>query len=529
PTGKQFYQLNYGPPAESYLKEAIQNNYDKTQLSRVSQQYFHTKAGARATLLLANLQLDLGNYIESSYSFDRLLNRTDSEELFTPMNLFRAIVALKRAGAGTSAKSNVPDLLARLEKKYPRDGLTIGKRSYSIDELKTELNRPIESLFGTVGEAYVMTRYGNASHTGLGEGSAPLLDPSLTLPMLYRTVDNDFSEGANWVRQNLGDLLKNVDPTKGQSAIPSFFPVTAQNLVIYRTYDGVYARITKDGFSNHGKPSKSGDIYWIANAKGALSPMMGGARGQDKTLYQGWWNNYRNLGQASILYENTLVGTLAHDGTNVYFVDDFAVPLPTQQNQNDFGMPVVAAQSAGGVGLSDTSQLVSVNIHKGNIDWVLGITVPGPVLSDEQDDQATNPLQLMQGAYFLGPPLPLNGKLYVLFEKRGKMRIACLDPGRVGLYQGIYRHPELIWSQRLGEPNTALPADTYRRFQCSFLTYADGILICPTNSGSIVAIDIMSRSLLWAQSYRFIKQQVNEENMPRRVGRIVQMQQNSGA
>ncbi|MGL4420727.1 MAG: hypothetical protein ACRCZF_08700, partial [Gemmataceae bacterium] len=46
PTGKQFYQLNYGPPAESYLKEAIQNNYDKTQLSRVSQQYFHTKAGA---------------------------------------------------------------------------------------------------------------------------------------------------------------------------------------------------------------------------------------------------------------------------------------------------------------------------------------------------------------------------------------------------------------------------------------------------------------------------------------------------
>jgi outer membrane protein assembly factor BamB/predicted negative regulator of RcsB-dependent stress response len=177
-------------------------------------------------------------------------------------------------------------------------------------------------------------------------------------------------------------------------------------------------------------------------------------------------------------------------------------------------------------GLTEGSRLWAVNIETGNRQWVLGAPVVGaPPLTDEDEDNETNPLLLMQNSFFLGPPLALNGKLYVLFERNGRIRLACLDPNTIRLYQPPARnekdrppptrYPELLWTQKLGEPNTRLPLDTIRRFQCSYLAYADGVMICPTNAGAIVAVDVMSRSLLWAQSYRFIKQPENPNEAAR--------------
>jgi outer membrane protein assembly factor BamB len=87
------------------------------------------------------------------------------------------------------------------------------------------------------------------------------------------------------------------------------------------------------------------------------------------------------------------------------------------------------------------------------------------------------------------------------------LRLACLDANRktAALVPGTtdsYDMPTLLWSQRLGEPKDRLPADSTRRYQGSFLAYADGVLIVSTNTGAIVGLDVMARSLLWAHSYR---------------------------
>src|SRR5260370_11195635 len=34
------------------------------------------------------------------------------------------------------------------------------------------------------------------------------------------------------------------------------------------------------------------------------------------------------------------------------------------------------------------------------------------------------------------------------------------------------------------------------------LAHADGVLICPTNAGALVALDLVTRELLWAHAYR---------------------------
>ena len=51
------------------------------------------------------------------------------------------------------------------------------------------------------------------------------------------------------------------------------------------------------------------------------------------------------------------------------------------------------------------------------------------------------------------------------------------------------------------------------------LAASEGIMVCPTNSGVVVAVDIMSRSLLWARSYRSIKQQAADEGPNGRIRR----------
>src|SRR6185437_861202 len=92
---------------------------------------------------------------------------------------------------------------------------------------------------------------------------------------------------------------------------------------------------------------------------------------------------------------------------------------------------------------------------------------------------------------------------YVLIELDGVVRLLCLDPKNLVPVQGWHiKVPELIWSQKLGRPNHAVLGDSVRRFQGAFLTAGEGILICPTNSGLMVGVDIMSRSLLWAHAYR---------------------------
>src|SRR5262249_12835885 len=47
-----------------------------------------------------------------------------------------------------------------------------------------------------------------------------------------------------------------------------------------------------------------------------------------------------------------------------------------------------------------------------------------------------------------------------------------------------------------------LSLDVSRRVQAVHLAYAEGILVCPTNAGAVLGVDLLSRSLVWAFPYR---------------------------
>lgn len=502
--GRQFYQATFGPSADALVKDAIENGYDKPKLAEASQRYFHTKGGGLAALLIAGLNLEAGNYAEAAYGFDRLRQRPDSDDLLTPRTLFKTVIAFKRSGDPRYA-AEAAAVWADLEKKFPRDGLVLGRKAYSLDDLKKEMDRPVEMLFGKLSDEFVAGRYGNASHTGVGDGGTPFLDPQFSVKMRYRTEEL-YRDGADWVKEAVIYGVRRMDQAKGQVALPGFFPVTAPNLILYRTYDGVYAVVSKEGFTSHGRTYRAGELLWSQPATGSLQSLMTEPNSKDfvdKGTAQNWWTSYWQRTMPTLAFENAQVGSLSHDGKLVYFIDDIAIP-PLPQMFNG-GFP----QQPGMTGVRGTefSRLVAVNIDNGKRAWSLG-GLATAVLTEQEEEKTTNAQPLTENAIFLGPPLPHNGRLYILYERNSQIKLACLDPHK--LVAGVAPPangkrpemvPELLWVQNLGAPNTRLAQDSLRRIQPAYLTYADGVLLCPTNCGAVIAVDINARSLKWAKPY----------------------------
>lgn len=497
--GRQFYQTTFGPMADALVKESVEDGYDKIKLAEASQRYFHTKGGGLATLLLASLNLEAGNFAEAAYGFDRLRQRPESDDLLTARTLFKTVIAFKRSGDPRYV-AEAEKVWGDLDKKLPAGGLVLGKRSFDIDELKQEMNRPVEMLFGKLSDEYVAGRYGNSSHTGVGDGGTPFLDPAFSVKMRYN-LESTQRDGADWVKEQVIYGVRKLDQARGQVALPGFFPVTAPNLILYRAYDGVYAIVSKDGFVAHGRTHRAGELFWFTPAMGGAQTLMSS---DDRQTVQSWWMNYWQRTMPTLVFENAQVGSLSHDGKLVYFVDDIAIP-PQPQMFNQFGGMPPPGGSMGLRGMTDFSKLVAIDIETGRKMWHLG-GLAAAVMTEQEEDKSTNAQLLTENAIFLGPPLPHNGRLYVLYERNNTIKLGCFDPHKLILQPAANgkraeRYPELLWVQNLGTPNTKLSQDSLRRIQPAYLTYSDGVIICPTNSGAVIAVDLNARSLKWAKPY----------------------------
>ncbi len=114
--------------------------------------------------------------------------------------------------------------------------------------------------------------------------------------------------------------------------------------------------------------------------------------------------------------------------------------------------------------------------------------------------------QLLGETYFLGPPLPVLGNLYVLGENGGTIRLFVLD-SRTGQ---LIRHVGLL------EPTTSIDNDWMRRRRGSTPAYSEGILVCPTGAGAVFSLDATSGKLLWCYIYSDQPKENEEERMMRR-------------
>jgi outer membrane protein assembly factor BamB len=451
--GLEFYELQYGANAKTLLAEANKKS-DPQLLAEVAERFFHTEAGTEATDLLATYRLDRGDALMAALRYQRLLQRHGAEQL-SPLTLFKATVAFRLCG-DEAFREAAEASWRQLVSKAGRDGLRVDDENVSLEQLKHELGRIKVAEASDIYD-WPLPR-GNASHTARAPGGAPFLKKKWQKSLF---PDDPQSETRAWVE----DALQ--QPYRPEAMLPAFYPIAVGGKLLYRSYSGVHARVMK-----------TGETWDSARHTASLHAL---ATEHDyKHEVHIWFKEYVRQNQ-NIIFENSVNGTLSSDNARVYAVDDIAVPplVPigpgVALNMNNGG-----SMNAKLKNLVERSRLVAMDLSSEQLKIVW-----------ERGDHDKDPSELKDNV-FLGPPLPLGGKLYVLSEKNRELRLNCLDAPK----------GELLWSQTLAHARDPIQQDVSRRIQAVHLAYGEGILVCPTNAGAILGVDLLSHSLVWAFPYR---------------------------
>jgi outer membrane protein assembly factor BamB/tetratricopeptide (TPR) repeat protein len=444
PRGRDAYNSAFGPKARALLKEATERD-DVQLLTQVVERYAATEAGAEATERLGTYHLDRGQRDLAGRCFSLLLSRTDPERL-PPLTLYKAAAACRLAGDSTHEERAWKVLVRRAP-----EGLTIDGRQVNLDRLRDGLARLADSS----GRADWRVFRGDASRGGRGDGDVPLLEPVWTAETVFT------KQGTAWV-----DQAVKSQALAGRLLLPGFYPIAVPGRIIHRTHSGLRAL----------DPTTGAEV-WHYPAVGSPLSLDGISRhsGQAVTVRSWIQGSYGDASHFPL--ENSALGCLSTDGARVYAVEDLAVPPPGEVMMQLQG-GVVPPGSREWIDSLQANRVRALDLDTGALRWEIG----------GRGDLAKS--------FFLGAPLPIAGKLYALVERESEVRLLCLDPPSGAV----------LWSQRLGVTPTRLALDPGRRLRGVQMTYAGGLLLCPTDAGALFAIDPLTRSLAWVHVYPSKKQ-----------------------
>jgi outer membrane protein assembly factor BamB len=492
--GLDVYEQRYGPKALALLREAKENG-DEELLSEVAHRYFHTKAGVEANERLATMLLDRGQYFLAALRFGQMLKLSQERYPTSPLTLFKAAFSYRRAGDKEKSEAVWKKLDDKLVGK---DGLQVGETTITVERLRGFLDDDKQRVtFGLYD--WPMVR-GDRANNAQGVGSPPLLDQ----PQWKRLslLDNDpvitewHHDEERRVKSEVESILNNP---ANSIVMPGFFPIVSGGRVIFRAYGDIRC-VALRNMEEGGVRSKPGDTLWRSfGGSGSIVHLL-----EDKDLSQpvsSWLASYKNFpGFANLVFENTTIGAISSNGEQVFYIEDLAVPPPDHVLQVQPNMGFV--QQAPSLPerthkLVMQNSLNAIDIKTGLLKWCLGGETGERSKADTFAD-----------SHFLGAPISIGGKLYVLNEKNfgitgdAELRLVCIDPDPAKV---VGRQPLIVQPiQTLGmiEQRNRVTHAVSRRINSTFLAYGEGILVCPTNAGEILGVDLMSRSLAWAYPYR---------------------------
>ncbi len=97
----------------------------------------------------------------------------------------------------------------------------------------------------------------------------------------------------------------------------------------------------------------------------------------------------------------------------------------------------------------------------------------------------------LNGHFFLGPPLALDGRLYAVTECDSQLNLVALraETGAV------------LWIQGIGYVDRPIDEDALRNTLACTPCYSAGVIVCPTQMGVLVGVDALDGALLWTYYY----------------------------
>ena len=436
-SGIETYELRYGPSARRGLSRAVERR-DVNGLREVRRRYFHTVAGYQASYLLAQESLFRGHPLAASLLLDEVVATPRAVETLGDS------VVLIHAAACRLGGREVPEL-------GPRDGAVSVDGQRQAWPKDDEVSRWIEKNFAAREQ---FARTSAVDHPVAGGTADRNGNDAGELPLSMEFWKQRATASPNQERK----VLEKIDElvARGTLAPPSWTPLRVGDSVLMRSTERLL-----------GVDLKTGKLVWEypwtspspAHEETEISfDLVDDEDDSADLLVQRIWNDLP-------------YGRITSDGERVYMLHDLGLVEGAT-----FG-PWGQRGSRPGDGSRNT--LVALELStEGKLAWVAGSR--GEAGSSFSE------------AFFLGPPLPLDGRLYVMVELAGDICLSCLDPesGRE------------LWRQPLVAVETGgIEVDPIRRIAGAVPTYHEGVLLCPTAAGALVAIDLADRAFRWGVTF----------------------------
>jgi outer membrane protein assembly factor BamB len=453
--GRQIYETTFGFEGRAELDKALDAG-SLQGLTEVARRYFHTKAGYEATLLLGRAQLDQGRPLSAAMTLKRIADTPSAAALYDP----ELSVLLATCWMHSRLPEQAQQTLVALKKRQPQAAIRLLEGTQPLFAQNDEALVWLEKLMGgsrsplaLAASQWALYR-GNATRNAASDGGAPLLNFRWSLP----TVNDPHDEQK--VR-----ALSRVQRDRLQPLIPALQPLVVHDTVVIRAPDSnkLIGVNLKNGKRTWVFPPFDESPSTAANRSTAIANPAFNMR--DQELQQRVW-------------EDNAFGQIASDGQHLYVIDELGYASANTTMRNN--VMIINGRVVRTGWSKPNNMLVALDLKKqGYQVWAVGGTA------------GDNPN--LDGAFFLGPPLPVGDLLYVLAEINTELRLLCLHA----------KNGQIEWKQNLAvvEDGQQIMVDAVRRMAGASPSMADGVLVCPTSAGAVVAIDLATRSLRWGYQY----------------------------
>lgn len=456
PAVRADYEHQYGGLAQQLWNDALRSG-SLSLITEVATRFLHTRAGAEAANWLATRHLDRREWALAWRWFRDL---DAAQAAFTKEPRWRLKAAL-------AAQAVAPEALPDWLKGLPDQPLEFAGLSLTPHEVLRKLGNvsPDATWAGPVLAEWPYAG-GDPTRSGRVTAGEPLLQPEWSVAWTTHPQ----------IRQRIGELLGDLQDKRVAPLLASQ-PLAVGDKIAFRNLQGVHVLSAQTGellwettsglsperilLGQTGRSSRgAGPRGFVAHSEFDL-------RGQDAEFHP----------LADLLFRDGVYGSLSSDGRQLFVIEDLGV-LTRSASMNLWG-DQSDAEDAYGVAWN-VNRLTAYDLETGRVRWTLG----GKALKDLPGAEGAD-------VFFLGTPLAVGDELYVVTSQGETIRLLALDAST--------GHPR--WSQRLAYADTKIETDFARRWASASIAYSQGILVCPTTVGWLVAIDRVRRSLLWIYRY----------------------------
>lgn len=313
---------------------------------------------------------------------------------------------------------------------------------------------------------------GNAQRTGVASKQA-VWDkrPSWQRPLFLDKLDGFPDEDPDHKAKEIMDKLRaDADP----GILPGGFPIIVGGMCYYRTDLDVRALALQDViFDFKFLPGR----FVFKGIPFNTSLSMLHYRNESRLMMPTILDALRVQKQEQFIWANATIGSTSSDGRALYAISDFAFPK-VELRKGQFG-PLKSYVAS--------NELYAYDAATGKLFW---------------DTMANGRDSLFANTFFLGAPVIHEGKLYVLSEKAGELRLLRINTDRKKWKnQSEPDVEESVVVAKIPEAEQ-IPNHPLRRAQALHIAMAGDLLLCPTHAGVLVAVDRAKMAVEWTYRYR---------------------------